>query len=62
MTVKCAKDNVHQISILCDDINEFVGKHNELDNETGFMCDVVAFLCDYKRLLLEQIEEAELKI
>ena len=62
MNVKCAKEHIEQINILCKQSNEFCEKHEELDSETGFLCDVVAFLCDYKRVLEKEIDKAELSI
>lgn len=62
MNVKCAKDHIQQINKVCDDINIFVEKHEELMDETGFFCDAVAFLCDYRRTLENAIEQAELNI
>lgn len=62
MNVKCAKDHIQQIKKICEDINAFEEKHEELNEETGFLCDAVAFLCDYRRVLESEIEKAELKI
>lgn len=62
MNVKCAKDHIQQIDKLCDEINAFDEKHQELTEETGFLCDVVAFLCDYRKALERAIEKAELDI
>lgn len=62
MDVKCAKDHIQQITKLCDDINCFDEKHEELREETGFLCDVVAFLCDYRKVLESAIENAKLAI
>ena len=62
MNVKCAKNHIEQINKLCDEINNFEEKHEELIEETSFMCDVVAFLCDYRKALEHAIEKAELDI
>ena len=62
MNVKCAKDHIQQIDKLCDEINAFDEKHQELTEEIGFLCDVVAFLCDYRKALERAIEKAELDI
>lgn len=34
----------------------------ELLDEVGFLCDAVAFLCDYRKTLERAIEKAELNI
>lgn len=62
MNVKCAKDHISQIKNICDDINKFEEKHQDLQNETGFLCDAVAFLCDYRRVLEKAIDDAELNL
>ena len=62
MNVKCAKDHIEQINNLCKQTDEFCGKHEELTEETGFLCDVVAFLCDYRKVLEKAIDKAELSI
>lgn len=62
MNVKCAKDHIKQINKLCEEVNNFEEKHEELSKETGFLCDVVAFLCDYRKTLERAIEKAELDL
>ena len=59
MNVKCAKDHIEQISKICDEINVFDEKHTELQDEVGFLCDAIAFLCDYRKVLEKAIEKAE---
>lgn len=62
MDVKCAKDHIDQITNLCDKLNVFDEKHKELAEETGFLIDTVAFLCDYRKVLERAIEKAEIDI
>lgn len=62
MNVRCAKVHIEQISKICDEIYAFDEKHTELQDEVGFLCDTVAFLCDYRKVLERAIEEAELNI
>lgn len=51
MNVRCAKVHIEQISKICDEINAFDEKHTKLQEEVGFLCDTVAFLCDYRKVL-----------
>lgn len=62
MDVKCAKDHIDQITNLCDKLNVFDENHKELAEETGFLIDTVAFLCDYRKVLERAIEKAEIDI
>lgn len=62
MDVKCAKDHIEQIERLCNELNTFDEKHRELAEETGFLIDTVAFLCDYRKVLERAIEKAEIDI
>lgn len=62
MTVKEASARITQVKELCDKIINFDIAHPELDRETGFMVDVTGVLCDYRKLLENQIEKAELNI
>lgn len=62
MNVKCAKDHMYKMTDVCDKINKFSENHAELNEETGFLCDAVAFLCDYRKVLERAIEKAELQL
>lgn len=62
MNVKCANDHIRQINILCSQMNEFELRHEELSNQTEFFSDVIAFLCDYQKVLEHAIDRAELDI
>lgn len=62
MNVKCAKDHIAQITKICNNLNAFNEKHEELAEETGFLIDAVAFLCDYRKVLERAIEKAEVHI
>ena len=62
MNVKCAKKHISEITDICSKAVEFDKRHEELEDELGFLCDAVAFLGDYKRVLEKAIEEAELNI
>lgn len=62
MNVKCAKNHIEQIGKICDEINAFDEKHTELQDEVGFLCDAIAFFCDYRKVLEKAIEKAELNI
>lgn len=62
MNVKCAKDHMQQITKLCNDINCFEEKHEELNEETEFLSDVVLFLCDYRKVLENAVDRAKLDI
>ena len=58
MNVKCAKNHIEQINKLCKKINSFEESHEDLNEETVFLCDVVAFLCDYRKVLECVIKKA----
>lgn len=45
-----------------DKMYDFTEKHSDIDSETGFMVDAVAYLCDYRKVLEKGIDEAELNI
>lgn len=62
MNVKCAKEHIEQITAVCNEINAFDLKHAELQDEIGFLCDAVAFLGDYRKVLERAIDKAELDI
>lgn len=62
MNVQCAQDHIEQITNICNEINTFDANHEELSAETGFLCDAVAFLCDYRKVLENGIKRAELNI
>lgn len=62
MQVAEAKNHIDKISEVCKKINEFEEKHQELLDETGFLSDAVGYLCDYRKVLSEAIEKAELNI
>ena len=62
MNVKCAKDHINKITEVCEKINGFDESHRELNEETGFLCNAIAFLCDYRKVLEREIEKAELNI
>ena len=62
MTVKTALDHVDQITNICDRIVDFYENHPELENELGYLFDAVAFLGDYKNVLLKAVDTAEVDI
>lgn len=62
MNVQCAQDHIEQITNICNEINTFDANHEELRTEIGFLCDAVAFLCDYRKALENAIKRAELDI
>lgn len=62
MNVKCAKDHIQEITKLCNEINCFEENHEELMEETGFLSDVILFLCDYRKVLEKAVERAKLDI
>lgn len=62
MNVKCAKEKIKKINDICGRMRNFVARHEELDDETYFIDDAIAFLGDYRVTLENAIEEAELKI
>jgi hypothetical protein len=62
MTVKTATDHVDQITNICDRLADFYENHPELENELGCLFDAVAFLEDYKKVLLKAIDEAEINL
>jgi len=62
MNVKCANDHIRMINILCSQINEFECIHEELRGQTEFFGDVIAYLCDYRKVLERAIDRAELGI
>ena len=62
MTVKTATDHMDQITNICDRVVDFYENHPELENELDFLFDAVAFLGDYKKVLLKAIDKAELNL
>lgn len=62
MTVKCAKEHIEKIKGICQQALEFCEKHGELEEETGFLCDAVAFLGDYRKTLEKAIDKAEVEV
>lgn len=62
MTVKTATDHIDQITNICDKIADFYNNHSKLPNELDYLCDAVAFLGDYKTVLLKAIDKAELNL
>ena len=62
MNVKCAKEHISAITDICGRAVDFDERHKELGDELWFLCDAVAFLGDYKKVLEKAIEEAELNI
>ena len=62
MTVKEAQNHIKQIEVLCKNAQDFDDQHPELLRETDFFCDMVAYLCDYRKILERSISEAELKL
>lgn len=62
MNVRCAQDHIEQITNVCNEINTFDANHRELSTETEFFCDVIAFLCDYGKVLENGIGRVELNI
>ena len=61
MNVKTAKNTITEIMDLCKRIEEFDSIYKN-DINTGFLCDVVAYLCDYRKILENAINNAELNI
>lgn len=62
MNVRSAKEYIAKIKDICDKMYDFTEKHSDIDSETGFMVDAVAYLCDYRKVLEKGIDEAELNI
>lgn len=62
MDVKCAKKHMADIKEICGAALAFCEKHEELSEETGFLCDAVAYLGDYRKVLEKAIDRAELDI
>lgn len=62
MNVKCAKKHISEITDICERAVNFDERHKELEDELWFLCDAVALLGDYKKVLEKAIEEAELNI
>ena len=62
MNVASAKTHISNIERICSEIEKF-DKNNENDIlERGFLVDVVGYLCDYKRILEQAINRAELDL
>lgn len=61
MNVKTAKNTITEIMDLCKRIEEFDSIYKN-DINTGFLCDAVAYLCDYRKILENAIDNAELNI
>lgn len=49
MNVKCAKEHISKITDICARGNNFCVRHEELDEETWFIDDMIIFLGDYKK-------------
>ena len=62
MNVKCAKKYISDITDICGRAANFDERHPELEDELWFLCDAVAYLGDYKKVLEKAIEEAELSL
>lgn len=62
MNVKCAKKHIEDIKTICQQALLFCENHTELEAETGFLCDAVAFLGDYRKALEKAIDNAEIHI
>ena len=62
MNVASAKTHINQINKICEETEKFCKNHEDLDNETGFLCDVVGYLCDYRKILEHAIDRAELDL
>ena len=62
MKVKHANKIISDISALNNKAVNFCARHEELYDETDFIADMVMHLGDYKKLLAQAIEEAELNI
>ena len=62
MDVKCAKKHISEITDICGRAVNFCERHDDLEDELWFLCDAVAYLGDYKKVLEKAIDEAELKI
>lgn len=62
MNVASAKTHINQINKICDEAENFCKNHEELSHETGFLCDVVGYLCDYRKILEQAINRAELDL
>lgn len=62
MNVRCAKKHIESIEQIFNAAVAFIERHEELNEETAFIGDAVAYLGDYKKILERLIDEAELKI
>jgi hypothetical protein len=62
MKVKHAKKIISDISAANGKAVTFCARHEELYDETDFIADMVMHLGDYKKLLEQAIEEAELTV
>lgn len=64
MNVASAKTHIKCIDEICASAEKFQKDHEEdigLD-EMGFLCDAIGYLCDYKKILNQAINRAELDI
>lgn len=62
MKVKDTKRYIERMNVIFMKIDKFTTSHEELEDETSFLCDVVGYLVDYRSLLENMIDNAELKI
>lgn len=59
MTVERAEKIIDDITRICNEINGFEEKHEELSRETGFLSDAIGYLCDYRHVIEKGIKKAE---
>lgn len=59
MKVRVARDHVEQITGVCSKLEE---KYAELSGDVDFMLDAVAYLRDYRKLIEQAINDAEINI
>lgn len=62
MNVKDAKERISKITDVCGRAYNFCGRHTEMIDETWFIDDMIMFLGDYKKVLENAIDNAELNI
>lgn len=59
MKVRVAKDHVEEITRVCRELEK---KYGQLSGDVDFMLDAVAYLRDYRKLIEQAINDAEINI
>ena len=59
MKVRVARDHVEQITRVCSELEK---KYGEVSDDVDFLLDAISYLRDYRKLIEQAIDEAEINI